>query len=285
MFVGGHMFNSGLKKEALSSLKKEKSLYDEQLTTTVNTLESFHNNKLEVKEKVKKFHDEIERIGGKPDNIKIKLQKIETELNKFDSEIKKIESEVDNQNFGTLTGAGVAAGAGIAAFGPTAAMAIATTFGTASTGTAIATLSGAAATNAALAWLGGGAIAAGGSGIAGGSALIAATGPIGWTVGGAALAIGGFMANSKNKEIARKATEQIEKLKEEKNKLKELTIKVELQCKELDKQDGVFSYIVDNFNLSEKSHWTELTESEMKDIGSAANVAAVMAKMLNEKVA
>ena len=27
------------------------------------------------------------------------------------------------------------------------------------------------------------------------------------------------MANSKNKEIARKATEQIEKLKEEKNKL------------------------------------------------------------------
>ena len=51
------MFNSGLKKEALSSLKKEKSLYDEQLTTTVNTLEGFHNNKLEVKEKVKKFYN------------------------------------------------------------------------------------------------------------------------------------------------------------------------------------------------------------------------------------
>ncbi|MGW8444460.1 hypothetical protein ACWGXJ_26515 [Paenibacillus sp. S33] len=42
---------------------------------------------------------------------------------------------------------------GVAAFGPTVALAIATTFGTASTGTAIATLSGAAATNAALAWL------------------------------------------------------------------------------------------------------------------------------------
>ncbi len=46
----------------------------------------------------------------------------------------------------------------LSAFGPAAAMAIATTFGTASTGTAIAdTLFGAAATNAALAWLGGGA--------------------------------------------------------------------------------------------------------------------------------
>jgi len=54
---------------------------------------------------------------------------------------------------------------------------------------------------------------------------------------------------------------------------------------ELEKQEGVFSYIVDNFNLGKKSHWTELTESEMKDVGSAANIAAVMAKMLNKKVA
>ena len=136
-----------------------------------------------------------------------------------------------------------------------------------------------------MAWLGGGAIAAGGGGIAGGGALLAATGPLGWAIGGTALAIGGFMANSKNKEIARKATEQIEKLKEEKNKLKELTTKVELHCKELEKQEGVFSYIIDNFDLGKKSHWTELTESEMKDVGSAANIASVMAKMLNKKVA
>ena len=53
----------------------------------------------------------------------------------------------------------------------------------------------------------------------------------------------------------------------------------------MEKQEGVFSYIVDNFDLGKKSHWTELTESEMKDIGSAANIASVMAKMLNKKVA
>ena len=57
------------------------------------------------------------------------------------------------------------------------------------------------------------------------------------------------------------------------------------RVKELEKQEGVFSYIVDNFDLGKKSHWTELTESEMKDVGSAANIASVMAKMLNEKVA
>ena len=81
---------------------------------------------------------------------------------------------------------GIAVGATIATMGPTAAMAIATTFGTASTGVAISSLGGIAATNAALAWLGGGAIAAGGAGIAGGSALLALAGPIGWGLAGVA---------------------------------------------------------------------------------------------------
>lgn len=84
-------------------------------------------------------------------------------------------------------GAGFTAGAAVAGMAPTAAMWVATTFGTASTGTAISTLSGAAATKAALAWLGGGALAAGGGGTAAGNALLALAGPIGWTVAGATL--------------------------------------------------------------------------------------------------
>lgn len=87
----------------------------------------------------------------------------------------------------TGAGAGFATGAAVASVAPTAAMWAATTFGTASTGTAISTLSGAAASNAALAWLGGGALAAGGGGTAAGGALLALAGPIGWTVAGASL--------------------------------------------------------------------------------------------------
>ena len=64
---------------------------------------------------------------------------------------------------------------------------IATTFGTASTGTAISALSGAAAQSAALAWLGGGALTAGGGGMAAGHALLAMAGPVGWTIAGATL--------------------------------------------------------------------------------------------------
>lgn len=85
----------------------------------------------------------------------------------------------------TGAGAGVAAGAAVASMAPTAALWVATSFGTASTGTAISTLSGAAASKAALAWLGGGALSAGGGGTAAGSALLALAGPIGWTVAGA----------------------------------------------------------------------------------------------------
>lgn len=84
-------------------------------------------------------------------------------------------------------GAGFTAGATVAVIAPSAAMWVATTFGTASTGTAISALTGVAATNAALAWLGGGTLAAGGGGVAAGSALLALAGPIGWTVAGATL--------------------------------------------------------------------------------------------------
>ncbi len=56
--------------------------------------------------------------------------------------------------------------------------ALATTFGTASTGTAIAALHGAVATNAALAWLGGGTLAAGGGGVAAGSVALTGGGII-----------------------------------------------------------------------------------------------------------
>ena len=96
----------------------------------------------------------------------------------------------------------------MAAFGPTVAMAVATTFGTASTGTAISALSGAAAANAALAWLGSGALAAGGGGMAAGHALLALAGPVGWTVGGLAVAGSGIYLHSRNGDLARKATQE-----------------------------------------------------------------------------
>ena len=110
-------------------------------------------------------------------------------------------------------GAGLAAGASVAFMAPTAAMWIATTFGTASTGAAISTLSGAAANSAALAWLGGGALAAGGQGVAGGTALLAMAGPIGWSIAGATLLASIIIFTKKKSKLNKEKNEEIEAVK------------------------------------------------------------------------
>lgn len=113
----------------------------------------------------------------------------------------------------TGAGAGLAAGASVAFMAPTAAMWIATTFGTASTGTAISSLSGAAATNAALAWLGGGALATGGGGIAAGNAFLALAGPIGWSIAGATLLSSILIFSTQKAKLNKQKNSEIESIK------------------------------------------------------------------------
>lgn len=55
-----------------------------------------------------------------------------------------------------------------------------------------AALTGAAETSAFLAWVGGGSLAAGGGGMAAGSAVLAALGPVGWTIAGLGAAATGI---------------------------------------------------------------------------------------------
>ena len=123
-------------------------------------------------------------------------------------------------------GAGLAAGASVAFLAPSAAMWVATTFGTASTGTAISTLTGAAATNAALAWLGGGALTAGGGGIAAGNALLALAGPIGWTIAGATLLTSILLFSSKKRKLNRQKNEEIESVKQNTERIREIDAQI-----------------------------------------------------------
>jgi hypothetical protein len=114
------------------------------------------------------------------------------------------DSQYKSKVISVLGPAGVVVGSATAAFGPSTLMAIATTFGTASTGTAIASLSGAAASNAALAWLGGGALAAGGAGAAGGALILGMLGPIGIGVAGLSIIGSSLVYRSKNDKQIKK---------------------------------------------------------------------------------
>lgn len=118
-------------------------------------------------------------------------------------------------------GSGLSAGVVVASLAPSAAMWVATAFGTASTGAAISSLSGAAATNAALAWLGGGALTAGGGGMAVGNALLALAGPIGWTIAGASILTSVVLFTNKKMKATKEKIEEIEKIKNNTESLKE----------------------------------------------------------------
>lgn len=139
---------------------------------------------------------------------------------------------------------GAAAGVAVASMMPTAALWVATTFGTASTGTAIASLSGAAATNAALAWLGGGAITAGGGGMAAGNAFLAMAGPIGWSIAGATLLTSIVLFTKGKVDNLKAERDEITKVKVNTTHVKEIGIKIKSM---LDKTISLRTNLVEQF--------------------------------------
>lgn len=209
------MFNKNLREEAIDNFKKQQKEYEQQNNSLIKDAEKLFEVRMDFKTKIDKSWEFVNSFRNKPTDLDTELKAIKIETKKFSKLIDNLELEIKKANFttgGTAT-SGIAAGVGVAAFGPTAALAIATTFGTASTGTAIATLSGAAATNAALAWLGGGALVAGGGGTAAGSALLGLAGPIGWAIGGGALVTAGLLKSGKNKKIAEQANNEAVKIR------------------------------------------------------------------------
>lgn len=123
----------------------------------------------------------VNSIANKPKSFDADFEEIAEKKKSFNRAGELAKQELDSaRKAGIGAGAGLAAGTAVAYMAEATAMWVATTFGTASTGTAISALTGAAAKNAALAWLGGG-------GVAGGSALLALCGPVGVTVAGTTL--------------------------------------------------------------------------------------------------
>ncbi len=177
--------------------------------------------------------------------------------------------------------AGVAAGVGVAAFGPTAAMAIATTFGTASTGTAIASLSGAAATNAALAWLGGGALAAGGAGMAAGNALLAMAGPVGWSIGGVALVGSGVFMNMNNAKIAEEATEKYLEIEEEIISFKRAEQEIDKFASQTKKQASACLETLDYFLKKAPKNYQLFSQKQKELLSSLINCIHSLSQLLN----
>jgi hypothetical protein len=282
------MLNGDLKGKALTALKDEVKQYENVFKQVTHKSEALYKQRRETAEQtIKACETYISALANSPKEFDKSVATFKTEYRRFAELAKAIEVEArkHEQVSGSVAGAGVATGAGVAAFAPTAAIAIATTFGTASTGAAISTLSGAAAANAALAWLGGGALAAGGGGMVAGNALLALAGPVGWAIGGFAVAGGALLLNQKNAEIAEKATEETVKIKAERQKLRVAEQEIDHLSQLTQQHANGVCLQLKTLTKEAPRDYHQFTQAQKETLGALINNIQSLSKLLNQKVA
>lgn len=273
------------KKEALAIHERAVNKYN----TQYQKMEKLGNQLYERRRDSITIIHEIEflvnSIANRPKEFDKKISDIQAAREKFrETEAYAAEAMEAAVKSGAAVAAGVAGGAAVASMAPTAAMWVATTFGTASTGTAISSLTGAAATKAALAWLGGGAIAKGGLGIAGGKALLALAGPIGWGITGATTVASVAMLGHKNKQIADEAIAEAKKITIAGAELSETSAKIQhLTDETVALMDALRDMSQANRPLK-GANYLELSEDEQYQLGTMVNNTLTLAELLNKTI-
>lgn len=273
--------------EALDKeLERTGKRYDEAYKLVSEAGEGLLAQRREAVRVIEKIEGLVNSIASHPKSFETEIREINIQKEQFKDTLEYgMEQRKALETSAKSAGAGLAAGAAVASMAPTVAMWVATTFGTASTGTAISALSGAAATNAALAWLGGGALAAGGGGMAAGHALLALAGPIGWGVAGTSLAASVWFAWRKKHKIQESKKDEIARLKNCVAVLKELKGKIDaisIQTSSL--YDNLSNLLSSCSNLRGRDY-TTFTDDQKRALGSMVNNTKALSALLNETVA
>ena len=229
--------------------------------------------------------DLVNSIANTPKSFVEDVEEVSHKKQSFKESEAFAHEELDSaRKSAASAGAGVAAGMAVASVAPSAAMWVATTFGTASTGAAISTLSGAAATNAAMAWLGGGALAAGGGGMAAGNAFLAMAGPIGWGVAGATLLTSIVLFVRKRHKIAREKHEELLSVRRNTEALRETSAAIEALRT---KTDALREELSISFMSSCRLHgadYLSISDDEKLALGCLVNNAKSLGSLIVERV-
>lgn len=281
------MFNVELKKEALRIHEETLVRYNNSYEKMKNECENLYNVRGQAIKVIKMNQNVINSIANTPKEFDTTLGKIGKELTKFnDTEEYAKKAYNASVQAGINIAGGAAAGLGVASMAPTALMSIATTFGTASTGTAISTLSGCVAQKAALAWIGRtfSGFAAEGAGMAAGQAFLALAGPIGWGITAVSTGVSLISLSNKNKELADKAVNEAkeisiarESLDEVAEKVNSLRAKTDILYTDMDKQRVKILKFLNADYLS-------LEDEDKYFLGTLVNNTLSLSVLLNETV-
>ena len=281
------MFNVELKKEALRIHEETLARYNNSYEKMKNECENLYNVRGQAIKVIKMNQNVINSIANTPKEFDTTLGKIGKELTKFnDSEEYAKKAYNASVQAGINIAGGAAAGLGVASMAPTALMSIATSFGTASTGTAISTLSGCVAQKAALAWIGRtfAGFAAEGAGMAAGQAFLALAGPIGWGITAVSTGASLISLSNKNKELADKAVNEAkeisiarESLDEVSEKVNSLRAKTGILYTDMDKQRAKILKFLNADYLS-------LEDEDKYFLGTLVNNTLSLSVLLNETV-
>lgn len=282
------MFNNGLKKEALRIHEETLNSYNKSYEEMEKSCEQLYEIRSKSVELIKLIQRVVNSIANTPKEFDTELGKIGRELSKF-NETEEYAKEAYNASVkaGANIVEGAAAGLGVASMVPSALMSIATTFGTASTGTAISALSGAAAQKAAMAWIGrtfAGFAVKEGAGMAAGQAFLALAGPIGWGITAASTGISLISLTNKNKELADNAVKEAkeiakarEALVETIEKVNELRSKTDLLFRDMSRQR-------DKITRSMNLDYLTIENEDKIFLGALVNNTLSLSILLNETV-
>ncbi|HBZ32275.1 MAG TPA: hypothetical protein DEO46_04655 [Lachnospiraceae bacterium] len=282
------MFNNNLKKEALKIHEKTLAEYNASYGIMGKSCELLYEIRGKSVELIKLVQEVVNSIANTPKQFDTELGKIGKELTKF-KETEQYAKEAYDASLkaGVNIVGGTTAGIGIASMAPTALMSIATTFGTASTGTAISALSGAAAQKAAMAWIGrtfAGFAVKEGAGMAAGQAFLALAGPIGWGITAASTGISLISLTNKNKDVAEKAVKEAKEIAKARVALDETTEKINaLKAKTdrlFDDMNREKSKIMSFMNLD----YLSLREEDKLFLGTLVNHTLSLSQLLNETI-
>lgn len=282
------MFNNSLRKEALRIHEQTKAKYNASYNNMCEACEKLYTIRNESVTIIKLVENVINSIAHTPKEFETQMGKAGQELKKF-RETEEYAKEAYNASIkaGVNIVGGAAAGVGMASMAPTALMSIATTFGTASTGTAISALSGAAAQKAAVAWIGrtfAGFAVKEGAGMAVGEAFLALAGPVGWGITAASTGISLISLTNKNKKLADEAVQEAKQLAKARESLDETTEKINaLHLKTDAIYNGINSQkdkIISLMNVD----YLSLDDTDKYFLGTLVNNTLSLSVLLNETV-